>query len=549
MCADEHFLAWNFFQKFWTVSDFLQKPLACFSNFYLRVQSKYSGRNNFSILLFRVFFGFWAKFFPDFWPENFKKFSKLPSKCPEEQFVSWNIFLKIWIVLDFLQKTLQWFSNIYLRVQSKKSGRNKLFILLLSFLLDFERNIFRLLAKKTSRSCQNYPLRVQTNNFWIEFFFKSFEPFWIFCRNLWHGSQTSIFVSRVKIPEEIIFLFFFSEFFSDFERKFLQNSGQKTSRSFQNYLLSVQRYSLWLEIFFLKIWIVLDFLQKSLQWFSNIYLRVQTKKSGRNKFFILLLSFFSDSERKKFRFLAKKLEEVVKTNFCVSRRTIFGLIFFFKCFEPFWIFCRNLWHGSQSSIYVSRVKLPEETIFLTFLFRIFPILSEIISDFGQKNFKKLSKLTSVCADEHFLAWNFFQKFWTVSDFLQKPLACFSIFYLRVQSKNSGRNNFCILLFRVFFGFWAKFFPDFCPENFKKFSKLPSKCPEEQFVSWNVFLKIWIVLDFLQKTLQWFSNIYLRVQSKKSGRNKLFILLLSFLLDFERKQFQIFGQKTSRSCQN
>ena len=171
---------------------------------------------------------------------------------------------------------------------------------------NFERNIFRLLAKKTSRSCQNYPLRVQTNNFWIEIFFKSFEPFWIFCRNLWHGSQTSIIVSRVKIPEEIIFLFFFSEFFSDFERKFLQNSGQKTSRSFQNYLLSVQRYSLWLEIFFLKIWIVLDFLQKTLQWFSNIYLRVQTKKSGRNKFFILLLSFFSDFERKKIQIFGQK---------------------------------------------------------------------------------------------------------------------------------------------------------------------------------------------------------------------------------------------------
>ena len=245
------------------------------------------------------------------------------------------------------------------------------------------------MAKKTSRSCQIYPLRVQTNNFWLEIFFISFEPFWIFCRKLWHGSQTSICVSRVKIPEEIFFILLF-RVFSDFERKFFQTSGQKTSRSFQNYNLSVQRNSLWLEFFF-KFWIALDFLQKPLEWFSN-------------------------------------------------------------------------------------------------------------------------------------------------------------FYLRVQSKNSGRIIFYILLFGFFFGFWAKIYSDFWPENFKKFSKLPSKCPEEQFMAWNLFLKIWIVLDFLQKTLQWFSIIYLRVQSKKSGRNNFFILLLRFFSDFERINFQIFGQKTSRSCQ-
>ena len=233
---------------------------------------------------------------------------------------------------------------------------------------------------------------MQRNNFWLDFFFKSFELFWIFCRNLWHGSQIFIFVSRVKFPDEIISLFFFSEFFSDFERKFFQTFDQITSRSFQNYLLSVQRYSLWLEIFFLKIWTVLDFLQKSLQLFSNIY-------------------------------------------------------------------------------------------------------------------------------------------------------------LRVQSKNSGRLIFFILLFRVFFAFWTKFFPDFWPENFKKLSKLPSKCPEEQFVAWNVFLKIWIILDFLQKTLQWFSNIYLRVQSKKSGRNNFLILLLSLFFGFWAKQNSDFWPKNFKKCQN
>ena len=176
MCAEEQFLAWNFFQNLWTVLDFLQKHLAWFSNIYLRVQNKNSGRNKFFILLFRIFVGFWAKKFSDFWPKNFKKFSKLPSTCPEEQFVAW-------------------------------------------------------------------------------FFFLIFESFWIFCRKLCNGSQTSIFVSRVKNPEEKKFLFF-SEFFWILSEKF-------------------------------------------------------------------------------FRFFAKKLQEVVKTNLCVRRRTIFGLNFFSKVLNCF----------------------------------------------------------------------------------------------------------------------------------------------------------------------------------------------------------------------
>ena len=144
---------------------------------------------------------------------------------------------------------------------------------------------------------------------------------------------------------------------------------------------------------------------------------------------------------------------------------------FFFSFETFWLFCRIPWHGSQTSIFVSRVKILEETIFL------------------------------------------------------------------------------ILLFGVFFGFWAKHFSDFRRKNFKKLSNLPSACPEEQFVAWNFFLKIWIVLGFRQKPLAWFSKFYLRVQSENSKRSSFFILLFRIFSDFEQKFFQIFGQKTSRSFQN
>ena len=115
---------------------------------------------------------------------------------------------------------------------------------------DFCAKIFQTFGQKTSRKCENYLLRVHRNNLWLYIFLKSFEPFWIFYRNLWHGSQNSIYVSRVKISEETVFLFFFSEFFRILSENFFQTFGQKTSWSFENYLLRVQMNSLWLEIFF-----------------------------------------------------------------------------------------------------------------------------------------------------------------------------------------------------------------------------------------------------------------------------------------------------------
>ena len=148
---------------------FSAEPLLWFSKIYLSVQSKNCGRNSFFLFFFSEFFRTFSKLFSDFWPKNFKNLSKLPSTCPEEQFVAW--------------------------------------------------------------------------------FFLSFESFPIFCRNCSHGSQISIYVSRVKIAEKTVFFCFFSRIFFEFWAKSFQTFGQKTSKSFQNYL-RVQRNSLWLEIFF-----------------------------------------------------------------------------------------------------------------------------------------------------------------------------------------------------------------------------------------------------------------------------------------------------------
>ena len=127
-------------------------------------------------------------------------------------------------------------------------------------------------------------------------------------------------------------------------------------------------------------------------------------------------------------------------------------------------------------------------IFFLFSFQnFFDFCAKIFQTFGQKT-SKFSKLTSTCPEELFVTWTFVLKFWIVLGFLQKLLARFSKFYLRVQSKNCGK-KFFFPFFPEFFRFLSKNFSDFGPKNFKKFSKLPSKCPEEQFVAWNFFSKV------------------------------------------------------------
>ena len=238
-----------------------------------------------------------------------------------------NYLLKFWIVLHFLQKPLAWSSKFYLHVQSKSCGRNiRCYSSFLNF-FEFWAKVFQTFGQKTSRNHQNYFLRVQMNNFWLAETFKSFESFWIFCRNLWEGSQNSIYVSRVKIALETVFLFFFSEFFSDFERKIFETFGHKTSRSCQ-------------------------------------------------------------------------------TNICVSTGTTWGFKFF-KSFEPFWIFYRNLWHGSQKSIYVSRVKIAEETVFRFFFSEFFPIFSENFFRLSARKLQENVKTTFWVSRGTICSLNFF----------------------------------------------------------------------------------------------------------------------------------------------
>ena len=239
-----------------------------------------------------------------------------------------------------------------------------------------------------------------------------------------------------------IFLFFFSDFFSDFERKRFQTFGQKTSRICQNYLLRVQRNNLWLYFFF-KFWVVSDFLQKPLAWFSKFYLSVQSKNCGRNSFFLF---FFSEFIR---------------------------------------------------------------------------ISSKNFSDFWPKNFMKLSELPSACPEEHFVNLIFFQKFSTVLNFLQKPLAWFSKIYLSVQRKNCGRNFFLFFL-PEFFRILSENFFRLLAKKLQEFVKTTFYVSRGTICGLNFYIKFWIVSDFLQKPLARFSKIYLSVQGKNCGKNRFFL---------------------------
>ena len=175
--------------------DFLQKPLAWFSSFYLRVQSKICGRNSFFYSSFLNCSGFWAKNFSDFWPKNVKNLSKLPSTCPEEQFVAWFFFS--FESFPILCRN-HWHGSQKSIYESRLKIAEKN-----SFFLFYFQNFFGVWAKlfqtfgQIFKKLWKLPSACPQEQLVASNFFKSFESFWIFCRNLWHCSQISIYVSRV----------------------------------------------------------------------------------------------------------------------------------------------------------------------------------------------------------------------------------------------------------------------------------------------------------------------------------------------------------------
>ena len=217
--------------------------------------------------------------------------------------------------------------------------RKKKFFFILPFWIfpDFERKFFSDFWPKNVKNLSKLPFtRLRGTICGLKYFFESFKSFWIFCRNLWNGSQVSIHVSRVKFAEETVFWFFFSDFFSDFEQKFFQTFGEKSSKSCQNYLLHDQRNNLFVEIFFKRVesfWIFC----RNLWHCSQVSIYVSRVKFGEEKvFFSFFLSeFFRILSESFFRLLAEKRQEFVKTTFYASRGTICGLKYILKVLNRF----------------------------------------------------------------------------------------------------------------------------------------------------------------------------------------------------------------------
>ena len=265
----------------------------------------------------------------------------------------------------------------------------------------------------------------------------------------------------------------------------------------------------------------------------------------KKSFFCFLSRILSTFEQKFFRLLAKKLQKVFKTTFCPSRGTFCDFNFFVKVLNLFGFSAETLvWF---SKVYLSvQSKNCGKKVFFCFFSRIFSI-------FEQKFFRLLAKklqqffknyLLRVQRNNLWLEF-FFVKFWTVSDFLQKLLAWFSKFYLRVQSKNCGKKVFFCFLSRIFFDFWAKIFQTFGQKTSTIFQKLPSTCPEEQFVARIFFCKVLNRFGFSAETLVWFSKIYLSFQSKNCGKKVFFCFLSRTFSIFEQKFFRLLAKKLQK----
>ena len=277
------------------------------------------------------------------------------------------------------------------------------------FLRNLSENFFRLPARNLQKSCQNYLLRDQRNNLWLEIFFKSFETFWIFCRNLWLGSQVSIYVSRVKLAEEKVFFHssflnfsgFWAKIFSDFWPKNVKNLSKLPSTRLRGTICGLKYFF----ESFKSFWIFCRNLWNGSQ--VSIYVS-RVKFAEETVFWFFFSDFFSDFEQKFCQTFGEKTSKSCQNYLLRDQRNNLWLEIFFKSFESFWIFCRNLWHGSQVSNYVSKVKIAEETVFWFFFSEFFRNLREKLFRLSAKKLQKDVKTTfcvtrgTICGLKYFL---------------------------------------------------------------------------------------------------------------------------------------------------
>ena len=199
-------------------------------------------------------------------------------------------------------------------------------------------------------------------------------------------------------------------------------------------------------------------------------------------------NFFSDFERKFSQTFGEKSSKSCQNYLLRDQRNNLLVEIFFKSFESFWIFCRNLWHGSQVSIYVSRVKFAEEKVFFSFLLsEFFRILSENFSRLLAEKRQEVVKTNFYASRGTICGLKCILKVLNRFGFSAETFGMVLKFLNTCPEKKIAEETvFWFFFSEFFFGFSAKIFSDFRRKIFKKLSKLPSAWPEEQFVGWNLF---------------------------------------------------------------
>ena len=414
------------------------------------------------------------------------------------------------------------------------------------FFSDFEQKFCQTFGEKSSKSCQNYLLRDQRNNLWLEIFFKSFESFWIFCRNLWHGSQVSIYVSRVKFAEEkvffhssfLIFSGFWAKIFSDFWPKNVKNLSKLPFTRLRGTICGLKYFF----ESFKSFWIFCRNLWNGSQ--VSIYVS-RVKFAEETVFWFFFSDFFSDFEQKFFQTFGEKSSKSCQNYLLRDQRNNLWLEIFFKSFESFWIFCRNLWHGSQVSIYVSRVEFAEEKVFFSFfLSEFFRILSEnffrLLAEKRQEFVKTTFCVTrgTICGLKYFFKsfksfWIFCRNHWHGSQN--------SIYVFRVKIAEEA-----VCLF-----FFSEFSSDFERNFFQTFGEKSSKSCQNYLLHdqrnnlfVEIFFKSFESFWIFCRNLWHCSQVSIYVSRVKFAEEKVFFsfFLSEFLRILSESFFRLLAEK-------
>ena len=216
----------------------------------------------------------------------------------------------------------------------------------------------------------------------------------------------------------------------------------------------------------------------------------RVKIAEKKVFFCFFSRIFSIFEQKFFRLLAKKLQQFFKNYILRVQRNNLWLEFFFVKFWTVSDFLQKLLAWFSKFYLRVQSKNCGKKVFFCFLSRIFSIFEQKFFRLLAGKLQKVFKTTFCASRGTFCDFNYFVKVLNLFGFSAETLVWFSKIYLRVQSKNCGKNSLFLFSFQnLFSNFERKFFRLLANKISTIFQKLPSTCPEEQFVARIFFCKV------------------------------------------------------------